>query len=68
LGLQEKVRVEHLAEQQRRNTIHQAAKKEQTKSQPQPIATLPKEEDEVNLKKLQSIKNAIDAIDKSLNR
>ena len=72
LRLQEKVRVEWSAEQRRQEARRQATKaaKEKPRAQRQTQApvTPAKENDDVNLKKLQTIKNAVDALDKSLGR
>ncbi|MDS4021055.1 MAG: serine/threonine-protein kinase [Candidatus Competibacter sp.] len=71
LVLREKVHTERSAEQQRQDTLRQASKeakaKEQAKKQFQP-AIPPTQDDDANLKKLQSIKNSIDALDKALGK
>jgi serine/threonine-protein kinase PpkA len=78
LRLQEKVRVEWSAEQRRQEARRQATKaakaakaakeKPPAQRQTQAPVTPPKEDDDTNLKKLQRIKDAIDALDQSLGR
>lgn len=72
LRLRDKVRTDRLVEQKRQDARRQTAKETKVKkyagSQTQPTVILPKEGNDVNLKKLQSIKNAVDALDKSLGR
>ena len=75
LRLQEKVRVEWSAEQRRQEARRQATKaakaaKEKPSAQHQTQAPVKptKEDDDANLKKLQRIKDAVDALDQSLGR
>lgn len=72
LRLKEKVRLEWSTEQRRQEARRQATKaakeKKPAQRQTQTPATPPKEDDDENLKKLQRIRNAVDALDQSLGR
>jgi hypothetical protein len=67
LSLREQVRTEWSAEQQRQDARRQAAKAVQRQTKPV-VAGSPPEEGDATLKKLQEIKSAVDALDKSLTR
>ncbi len=66
LRLREQVRTERLVEQQRQDARRQAAKT--ARPQTKPAVDSPQQESDMTLKKLQEIKNAVDALDKSLGR
>jgi len=66
LRLREQVRAEWSAERQRQSTRRQTAKT--TSSQVKPVAGSTQQESDATLKKLQEIKSAVDALDKSLSR
>lgn len=66
LRLREQVRAERLAEQQRQDARRQAAKA--SRPQTKPAVDSPRQESDATLRKLQEIKNAVDALDKSLGK
>ncbi len=68
LRLRGQVRAEWSAEQQRQDARRQAAKAAQAQRQTKPAAGSSQQESDATLKKLQEIKNAVDALDKSLSR
>lgn len=70
LRLREQVRADQSAAQQQREARRQAAKaaKRQNRSVAQPVARSPQKESNATLKKLEEIREAVDALDRSLDR
>lgn len=66
LRLREKVRAEWSAQQQQQDVQRQAAKA--AKRQTKPTVIPSKEENDAALKEIRDIKNAVDALGKSLDR